>query len=242
MNTQEKLIEIWERDYIVSLPALIKERGFDYSENTEQKDILITGFNPSFNPLESKNKHFNFSDFVYKRVSNSRYWQPIIKMIYSDDIDLRADTAYLDLFYFREKEEAFFKKSILNTPNGIRFVIDQLNLTQHIIEDIVKPKVIIVKNKESSAYWGKLAKDKGIIWMGYELEPLESLVCGELFRITGLLDSKERIAPEITNTNLKNTLVLFTVHINQYTKKEKKPTVQLLKSLLDNNNIKEKNV
>lgn len=236
MNTQEKLLEIWERDYIVSLPALIKERGFDYSKNTEQKDILITGFNPSFNPQESINKHFNFSDFVNKRVSNTRYWQPLIKMICADNIDLREETAYLDLFYFREKEQAFFKKSILKTPNGIRFVIDQLNLTQHIIEDVVKPKVIIVKNKESAAYWGKCSKDKGIIWMGYELEPLESLVCGELFRITGLLDSTERTAPEITNTNLKNTLILFTVHINQFTKKEKKPTVQLIKSLLDRYN------
>ena len=240
MNTQEKLIEIWERDYIVSLPALIKERGFDYSENTEQKDILITGINPSFNPHESINKHSNFSDILYKRVSNSRYWQPIIKMIYADKIDLREQTAYSDLFYFREKQQVFLKNFILKKPNGIRFVIDQLNITQHIIEEIIKPKVIIVKNKESSAYWGKLAKDKGIIWMGYELEPLESLVCGELFRITGLLDSTERIAPEIINTNLENTLVLFSEHIMQYTKKEKKPTVQLIKSLLDNYNNKEK--
>lgn len=241
MNTQEKLIEIWERDYIFSLPALIKERGFDYSKNTVQKDILITGINPSFNPQESINKHSNFSDILYKRVSNSRYWQPIIKMICADNIDLREETAYLDLFYFREKEQAFLKKSVLNTANGIRFIIDQLNLTQHVIEEIVKPKVIIVKNKESSAYWGKLAKDKGIIWMGYELEPLQNLVCGELFRITGLLDSAERIAPEITNTNLENTLVLFTEHIMQYTKREKRPTVQLIKSLLEMYNTKEKN-
>jgi len=102
MNIQEKLLEIWEQDYMDSMSEL-KERGFDYSQNTEQKDILITGINPSFNPEESINKQYQFREFSNKTVKNSRYWQPIIKMIYADSIDLRADTAYLDLFYFRKK-------------------------------------------------------------------------------------------------------------------------------------------
>lgn len=109
--------------------------------------------------------------------------------------------------------------------------MDQLNLTQHIVEDIIQPKLIIVKNKESAAYWGR---DHSIgVWMGYKFDFVESFNCGELFKISGLINSKERIAPEIINTNLNNTLVLFTGHINQYTRRDKKPTPSLIKSLYE---------
>ena len=124
----------------------------------------------------------------------------------------------------------------MKSSAGIPFIVDQINLTQHIIEDVIKPKVIIVKNKESAAYWGKLEND-GIIWMGYKFEYMKTLVCGELFKITGLIESSERIAPEIKISNIENTLVLFTQHINQYTAKEKRPTPEILKTLLDFYNV-----
>lgn len=68
--------------------------------------------------------------------------------------------------------------------------------------------------------------------MGYDLEHIESQTCGELYRIKGLLEPKYRVAPEINNTNLTNSLVLFTVHINQYTKREKRPTADYIYQLL----------
>lgn len=84
------------------------------------------------------------------------------------------------------------------------------------------------KNKESWAYFGKLFEEKGWVWMGYQFEFIQNMECGELFRITGLLDSNERIAPEIKETNLKGTFVLFTQHINQYTAVEKRPKAEQL--------------
>src|SRR5690606_40958830 len=93
-------------------------------------------------------------------------------------------------------------KNILANNAGLTFIAEQLNLTQHIIEDIIKPKIIIVKNKESAAYWGKYA-EKGIIWMGYELEFLEITQFGELYKIVGLLDSTKRIAPKTKQTNIE---------------------------------------
>ena len=68
--------------------------------------------------------------------------------------------------------------------------------------------------------------------MGYELEHVYNTYCGELCKITGLIDSHERIAPEITQTALIGTLVLFTRHINQYTKRELRPTAEFLNHLL----------
>lgn len=231
MEIQKRLLEIWNRNYINELPKVIKERGFNYSINQEQKDILITGINPSFRKGDQNgNMCFDFK-IIAKDTKYDTYWTSLKKLVVNEDIDLIDNTACLDIFYFRERDQKFLTKNILSNSAGLSFVAEQLNLTQHIIEDVIKPKVIIVKNKESAAYWGKYA-DKGIIWMGYELEFLEDTFFGELYKIKGLINSTQRISPEIKQTNIENSLILFTVHINQYTKREKRPTPSFINQLL----------
>jgi hypothetical protein len=68
--------------------------------------------------------------------------------------------------------------------------------------------------------------------MGYEFEEIEDYACGKLCRIKGLLP-KDRIAPEIKETCLIGTYVLFAKHINQYTPRNVRPTAQLLNELLN---------
>jgi hypothetical protein len=232
MLIEKRLTEIWASDYINTLPALVKDRGFCYSANTAQKEILITGINPSFRKNETEgNKGFDGCQMFFIETYDN-YVAPMQKMLSDGNIDLRQQAAYLDLFYFREEDQKIWREKILPTQGGIPFAVDQLNLTQHIIEDIVKPKLIVVKNKESWAYWGKLIEE-GLIWMGYQFEFVQKMVCGELWKITGLLNSNERIAPEFTKTNLQGSYVLFTQHINQYTKVEERPTPIVLKTILD---------
>lgn len=231
MDIIKKLNEIWSKDYLNELSQVIVERGYNYSINYEPKDILITGINPSFRKGDlNGNTCFDFK-LISRETKYDTYWTSLKKIVADEHINLVESTGYLDLFYFRELDQKFLTKMILSNPAGLSFIAEQLNLTQHIIEDIIKPKIIIVKNKESSGYWGKLA-DKGILWMGYELEFVENTTFGELFRIKGLIDSLERISPEISKTNLENSLILFTVHINQYTKKEKRPTPIFVSELL----------
>ncbi|AUC84799.1 hypothetical protein CW731_05600 [Polaribacter sp. ALD11] len=233
MNTKEKLNNLWSKDFINQLPNFIKERGFVFSENNSQKDILITGINPSFRKdAELGNFGFDFQ-LTLKEEKYDNYWNPLKKIVFDPEnsIDLREKSAYLDIFYFREKEQNKLKKEILKNNNGIRFLVEQLKITQQTIENDIKPKLIIVKNKESAAYWGKLS-EKGIIWMGYQLNFVQSYMCGDLYKISGFLESNERISSEITETNLKGSLILFTEHISQYTKKEKRPTAVLINELL----------
>lgn len=237
MNIEVELQKIWSKDYILGLPDPLRVRGFMFSENHLEKDILITGFNPSFRSSDLSDCHnFDFQS-ILKNNKWDNYWSSLIKIIYNpnSNIDLRDKCAYLDIFYFREKEQALFRKHILKSQHGIQFAIDQLNLTQHTIEDIIKPKLIIIKNKESAAYWGKFS-NQGIVWMGYQLDFIEKIFCGELFKISGLIDSPERIAPEIKETNLIGSIVLFTHHINQYTSIKKRPTATLINILLENFN------
>ena len=232
MDTQKRLIEIWSKDYICELPSLVKERGYMYSENFAEKDILITGFNASFRDCDCLDCHsFNFQSIMAEPKWDT-YWSPLKKIIFDNNLDLREISAYLDIFYYREKDQAFLKGQLLKNQYGIRFLVDQINLTQHTIEEIIKPKVIIVKNKESAAYWGKKSGE-GVIWMGYKLEFIQIMECGELYRICGLINSSDRIAPEISQTNLEDSLILFSHHINQYTAISKRPTVDQVKSILD---------
>lgn len=148
-------------------------------------------------------------------------------------INLIGRVDYLDIFHFKEQNQKFLTKDILKIQSdGIDFVRKELNLTQHIIEENIRPKLILVKNKESWAYWGKLSE---YVWMGYKYKLLQIFPCGELCQIVGLQESNERIAPEITQTKLIGTRVLFSNHINQYTKKEQRPTAELLDSILNGN-------
>jgi hypothetical protein len=148
-------------------------------------------------------------------------------------INLIGRVDYLDIFHFREQNQKFLTTDIVKKQSdGIDFIRRELNLTQHIIEENIQPQLILVKNKESWGYWGKLPE---YVWMGYQFEHLQKFPCGELCQIVGLQDSQERIAPEITQTNLIGTRVLFSNHINQYTKREQRPTAELLDSILNGN-------
>lgn len=232
MDAKNTLDTIWSSEYIQQLPEFVKERGYVYAINEIQRDILITGINPSYRgDGEYLTFGFDFQQTLNEKYDN--YWGPLKKMVYDPEnsIDLKEKSAYLDIFYFREQNQNLLKKQILKSEAGIRFLVEQLKLTQHTIEEYIQPKLIIIKNKESAAYWGKYASD-GMIWMGYNFEFIETSNFGELYKIKGLIESQERIAPEIKETNLKDTLVLFTKHINQYTKKENRPTAVFINELL----------
>lgn len=231
MNYMGRLAELWER-IPEQLPERIKERGYMVSVNQEKKDILITGINPSFRERQDCTGHyaFDFRKDILENPKGDRYWTPLKRMLCSGEIDLRPQAAYLDLFCHRDKEQSSLRKEILSCDGGVAFIAEQLNIAQHVIEEIVVPKIIVVSNREAAAYWGKLA-ERGCIWMGYKLKHIEDLSCGGLYQVEGLLESEERIALEIKESNLKGSLILFSSYAC-YTPKEKRPTAEKLQELL----------
>jgi hypothetical protein len=232
MKIESELKKIWTDNNSDILPEFVNKRGFVFAENESQKDILITGINPSFREGDLEGSlGFDFQKILYEEKYDN-YWSPIKKMLLNENIDLRKKSAYLDILYFREKNQSTLKKEILKTNVGIEFIARQINLSQRIIERIIKPKVIIIKNKESQAYWGRYS-NKGIYWMGYEFEFIENLYCGELYKIKKIFITNERVTNEIKETNLIDTIVLFSHHINQYTSKEKRLRAETVKELLE---------
>lgn len=256
-DIEKRISEIWNSQYMEDIPVWVKQRKYMYADPIKA-DVLITGINPSFRKGDEEQltkwhgpAKCNFNPKKWKEdklkqgkkgISWDTYWGPMYKMLCNDNIHLLDRFDYLDIFHFREQDQSKLSKEILkkgkeDNEGGIKFIADELNLTQHIIEDIIQPRLILVKNKESWAYWGKL-KDDGLIWMGYEFEKIKDFASGELelYIITGLLNSDKRIAQEFNseNTHLKGCYVLFAKHINQYVSKEKRPTAELLNNILNN--------
>ena len=244
-NAIERIWNSGNMDELSKEMPWLRTRGYVVAE-PHQVDLLIAGINPSFNENEKNDpkacggdSRVHFYPAKWKEDSGKRwntYFGPLRKMLVDEQngINLMDRFDYLDIFHYKYRAQAILRQKILKKAEGISFVADELNLTQHLIEDVIKPKLILVKNKESWAYWGKL-QNEGFMWMGYNLEKVRDYSCGELCRITGLQDSDERTAPEITNenTSLKGTYVLFSRHINQFTKREERPTAIILNDILN---------
>lgn len=173
----------------------ILDRGICYAENNPVNEILFTCINPAFNQKKSNKgilPTFTFADADQK----IRYW----KRLHTIVGDLLPKTAYLDLFPLIETSQKKFEKTV---PLELKKPL--LIITQKEIERI-KPKLIIVGNRASRAYWGAIKKYS---WMGYKFEEIESPLKDKdvvVYRIVGLRDDNEKISSE---TCLQGTVVVF---------------------------------
>ena len=193
----------------------ILDRGICYSKIEKTHRILVTGMNPSFRQGDPAREN-SVCEYEYQGIvegGEDRYFLAFDKLFPGA---YKQEVAYMDLLNFRETDQ--------NTV--WKFCKDQL-----FIEQVVRPRLIMVKNKGSWCFWGKEAKADENIWMGYRFEHLESLPCGDFCRITGLIDHPDRVNHDcLLETNLKGTLVLFTSHF-QYQASDKLPTPELLARL-----------
>ena len=148
-------------------------------------------------------------------------------------------TVYWDLFSYREKDQVSLRKKILRPQKNepCKFVIEHILLAQRIAES-VKPQLIIVKNKEAWAYFGKYFLNDycgegatGWRWMNYMYSPVKKVLPGdaEVRIIEGIRSGN---VSGLTSTNLVGTKVLFVKHLNQYTEIEDRPTPEMIADLL----------
>ena len=175
----------------------IMRRGYHICHNSTQKDILLVGYNPSFDKGE--------------KVGNQQVYQlpdreAIKKMLVSSQTDLRDRAAYIDLFSFRESNHQIANQQVVLNPQMFNYIIEQVCLSQNMIEEVIRPKVIIILNKDTWAYFGKLPE---YTWMGYRYLTCSAIIPHEFSRIVDNSNKTDRINIEREQTNLKNTKVLF---------------------------------
>lgn len=240
---EKALEELWEKyksEFSVEMSDKAEElgeildRGMVWAENdAERTEILVTGINPSY-PEESKKESFSFK---YHEVQDTRYYAEIRKKLLGDYLNDKA--GYLDLFAVRETVQSRMSRFI-KYPVGLSFVAEHLAITQKEIERL-HPQLIIVKNKGSWMFWGLDAKQTADewtnVWMGYTFGQIPGYedVAGrpwKVRRITGLLDTPDRVGKEVRETYLVGTVVLFTSHL-RYLKKEDRPAIEMVAQLFD---------
>jgi hypothetical protein len=207
-SIEAELTAIWEefkRKFHHKHLNEVLERQFAFSI-PERSDVLITGINPSYHVKDDSLLRYKYSQIKH------RYFTILRKIVPIEINRASASASYIDLFNYRNTEQAILSNFHKETPLGIDFLTKQLILTQKIIEWIA-PQLILIMNKGSWQYWGKDGKH---VWMGYELRLLDdSLLFGELHEIIGLKEHPDRITPELKITNLIGTKVYFSKYLKR---------------------------
>ncbi len=177
-------------------------RGICYPKIEKAHRILVTGMNPSFRQGDPARENFVCEYQGVVEGGEDRYCLTFDKLFPEA---YKREVVYMDLLNFRETDQNTVWK-FCKAPKGLELVAENLRLNQLFIEQVVRPRLIMVKNKGSWCFWGKEAKAEENIWMGYRFEHLESLSCGDLCRITGLIDHTDRVSHDcLLETNLKGT-------------------------------------
>lgn len=98
INVIESLDKIWSSEYMTDSIEYLKERGYCYSSNESQKDVLICGINPSFRKgAELGNGSFSLSKILdeLNRGGKDNYWSVVKRMVIDEDENIFLDEVIL---------------------------------------------------------------------------------------------------------------------------------------------------
>ncbi|MCC8117734.1 MAG: hypothetical protein LIP09_03175 [Bacteroidales bacterium] len=177
----------------------ILNRGIANCYGNPSNGVLVVGINPSDDKIrrDSDDYSFTLKDNVFTIEKPKGLWKLFLKIFNTQA--LRDKVGYLDLFPIRCTSQKEFD---IRFKNEIQLKVALLKVTQQEIERL-KPKVILILNNGSEAYWGVLPK---FVWMGYQFTSYIEFGRIRLDIITGMRE--ERILPEL-QTNLIGTKVIW---------------------------------
>lgn len=161
------LDELWDTSLNKNIYPEILKRGYAVPENIGKADLLIIGINPSFGESHNDNtRKYKHTFARFERLKESQnitqYWKRIFKFIPQD-----TKCEHLDLFTIRETKQDEINK-IGSNSLGLDFLVKHMWITQQMIENVIKPKLIVLANRGAGAYLGKHPQ---YTWIGYDLEP-----------------------------------------------------------------------
>ena len=206
----------------------ILSRGFCYSE-FQSKKLLFVGINPSYLPdAKIESHHYCVEDALKEYKKYFGKFEELAK-----GTKYENDWTYIDLFFFRETEQKKIQ-NLLN--NDIDFIVNQLRLTNEIINEI-NPEIIVVCNSSSSRFFGINKNNDENIWLGYNFT-FDNEYCAEV--ITSL-DNNSIIEDKNKIENLIGTPVLFSSILTYQDTHSKKRLNWIIKRVGENiTNLKKK--
>lgn len=205
----------------------IIQRGIVLCVNNPTNGILITGINPSDDHRPGN------GFYAFAKTDVKGYWRRKRTLVQDekDNVDNINITAYLDLFPLRETPQGGFENSF--GPH-LELKSSLLKITQQEIEERIKPRLIIVANKDSYYYWGVKSN---ATWMGYDLKKVKNNVLPErgdnlnIFKIVGFKEANDRVYQNST-TNIKDTIVvLYAMYDDRH--KVKRLTAKEIKKIFE---------
>lgn len=162
-----------------------------------KRDVLFVGINPSFNKKDEKADLFNASSTVGAEKdylsfsyglngfrSNERYYGKIVTIAEKAGLD-STRCGYLDLFVYRKREQKQLDQ-ILKTPDGVEFMVSQIEVFYEIVTQLVKPKLIVVLNAQAQNFLGLKVRykngegEKDNVWLGLETKAIEGSLIHEI--------------------------------------------------------------
>lgn len=191
-------------DYFPELCDFFSKRRICLCVGNPVGGILITGINPSRKRFaEDKEFAYTFRGVTVEEKQRkgkitSPYWRQKYKMLGKELIN---ETAYLDLYPLGFTSQDGFEDLI---EKNYEFRAAIVSITQREIETHIMPKLIIVANKQSSYYWGR---NEDATWMGYDMERISDDI--ELYQIRGFKDRPDRLNPDLKESALSGSLILF---------------------------------
>lgn len=215
MELAQEISKVWHKHQTKSeLPKFIQTRKYCFCENQQQKDVLVLGINPVFGKgsksVAVTYKIENMIDYVVKHNVHKHFFNRFQQMLHnSNSVNLLNETAYADLFYYRTKAKKRYLNKLSNHIDGIIFLQDQLKITQKLIENVIKPKVIIASSWEVMLFLGLFRLESPFCWLGYDLELIKHTKSGyRVYEIKGIVDDLALSDEFMKNTNLIGTRVV----------------------------------
>jgi len=158
---QDQLDQIWSREDFLLDPFISKyiKRGYAFPKIKKATSLFI-----GLNPAGREEFGFSYSYEIEQAIKDlPKFYGRYDQLAQKAEIDW----TYLDLFYFKETNSDMVDNFIKH-PVAIQFLVEQLKVTQAIIEEI-SPKVIVVFNAKARKFFGleQNREKKEGIWMGY---------------------------------------------------------------------------
>lgn len=155
---ENEINEIWRSFSKIE----ICQRGYALQDEILKSAIMFIGINPSFNLKTDKNGCSFYN--VNQEGKSHNYFNKFKEIAKS----CNQSWTHFDLLFFRETNQKYIIE-LLNNPEGVNFIFQQLIISKKIIER-AKPKVLIISNTMARQFMGfdKNIKLKKGVWMGFD--------------------------------------------------------------------------
>ena len=218
------------------------KRYYSVPKHIEQADLLIIGINPDYDGQSYPNGNYYPSVREILATGKAtegelRYYNRVWNMVPESYHDRFA---CIDLFGFRETEHA--RLLTVKYPSDICFLAKHLYLTQQLIENVIRPKLIIVTDKSAWRYWG-FEPEFGC--MGYDCQLIREVRKNVyLTEVQGLRQDDFAKLHMVTPTEdqyerkdvLKGTRILFAPYQGSGCPREQRLTADEIQQILDEMN------